>query len=124
MQINLKTSGSIVLTDELRTFAEGKARKLEQLLDPTDKTALSDIELGTEVGGQKTGDIYKAEINLQYAGGFVRASATRDSMHTAVDSMVAEARKELRKKVGRKRTLVRRGGAAVKELFRRFGVGS
>lgn len=124
MQINFKTSGSIVLTDELRTFAEKKAGKLEQLLDEHDTTTLADIELATAVGGQKTGDIYRAEITLQYAGGFVRAEAIRDSMHKAVDSMVAEARKELRRKVGRKRTLTRRGGAMVKKLFRRFKAGS
>lgn len=122
MQINLKTSGSIALTSELRAFAELKVRKLEQLLDDRDTSALVDVELGTSVGGQKTGDLYRAEINLQYAGGFVRSEAVRETMHHAIDVSVAEARTELRKKVGRKRDLMRRGALKVKKLFRRFGM--
>lgn len=121
MQINLKTSGAIVLTDELRAFVEKKSAKLTQLIGSKDATALADIELGTSVGGQKVGNVYRAEINLQYADGFVRAEATRDTMHNAIDVAVGEARAELRKKVGRKRDLMRRGAAKVKGLLRRFG---
>ena len=121
MQINLKTSGAIVLTDELRAFVEKKSAKLTQLIGSKDATALADIELGTSVGGQKVGNVYRAEINLQYADGFVRAEATRDTMHNAIDVAVGEARAELRKKVGRKRDLMRRGAAKVKGLLHRFG---
>ncbi|MES2135289.1 MAG: ribosome-associated translation inhibitor RaiA [Patescibacteria group bacterium] len=120
MQINLKTSGSIVLTSELREFVESKARKFEQLINSKDES-LVDIELGTSVGGQKTGEVYRAEINLQYPGGFVRSEATRETMHKAIEVAVAEARAELRKKIGRKRDLVRRGAAKVKDFFRGFG---
>lgn len=121
MQINIKTSGSIVLTSELRMFVEKKVTKLTQLLDPTDSTALADIELGTGVGGQKVGDVCRAEINLQYTGGFVRSEAMRETMHNAIESAVTEARAELRKKIGRKRALVRRGAKKVKDFFRGFG---
>ncbi len=121
MRINLKTTGSIVLTDELRTFVEKKVSKLEQLIDSEDTTAFADIELGTEIGGQKSGDVYRAEINLQYRGGFVRSEATRETMHNAIDVAVAEARNELRKKVGRKRDLMRRSAGEIKKFLRRFG---
>lgn len=122
MQINLKASGSIVLTSELRMFVEKKVVKLTQLLDPRDSTTLVDIELGTGVGGQKAGDVCRAEINLQYAGGFVRSEAMRETMHNAIESAVTEARAELRKKVGRKRALIRRGALRVKDFFRGFGM--
>lgn len=114
-------SGAVVLTDELKKFIEEKLRKLEVLLDSADTTAMADVEVSTTAGGQRTGDIFRAEINLQFSGGMVRAEATRDTLHAALDEAVGEARRELRKSKGKRRDLMRRGAAQVKDFFRRFG---
>ena len=120
MQITLKTTGAVLLTDELRSFIEGKVRKLEKLLDPADTTVLAEVEVGS-VSQSRTGDTFRAEINLTFTGGFIRAEASRESLHAAVDETVDEARREVRRMRTKHRVLIRRGAARVKEFFRRFG---
>ncbi len=121
MQINLKTTGSIVLTEELRAFVAEKVNKLEKLLSPNDTTIMADVELGTVLGGQRTGDVHRAEINLQFKGSFARAEATKETLHRAIDVAVEEIKTELRKTRGRRRDFVRHGAAKLKDLFRKFG---
>lgn len=120
MQMNIKTSGSVILTEELREFAEKKIAKLEKLLDPKDTTILIEVELATTTNGQRTGDAYRAEVNVSFTGGLARAEASRETMHAAIDEAVAEARRELRRSRTRHRDLIRRGALRVKDFFRRF----
>jgi ribosomal subunit interface protein len=121
MQIDIRTTGEVTLTDEIRGFVEEKTQKLEKFVGRGDSSALADVHLGFAVGGQKTGDVYLAEINLTFAHGIVHARATRETLHNAIDVAAAEAGRELRKKIGRKRDLMRRGAAKVKDMFRLFG---
>ena len=117
----IETTGSVMLTDEVREFLEKKLEKLEKLLDKKDTATLIRIELGTNAGGSRTGDLYRAEINITFRGGFARAEAARDSLHAAIDEAVTEARREIRKSRTKHRDLVRRGAARVKDFFRNFG---
>lgn len=113
-------TGAVVLTDELRTFIEKKLEKISMHIG-ADPSALADVEVGTTTAGQRTGDVFRAEINIQFSGSFVRAEAVRDTLHAAIDEAAAEARREVRKKRGRDRDMVRKGAAQVKEFFRKFG---
>ena len=119
MQTNIKTTGSVMLTDEVRAYVEEKVQKLERLLDGKDTTIMADVEIGS-VSNSRTGDLFRAEINLSFAGGMARAEASRETLHTAVDEAVDEARREIRKMRVKHRDLVRRGAAKVKEFFRYF----
>ena len=116
----LTANGSVVLPDDLRAFVDDKIKKLEKVLDPNDTVVRADIELGT-TGGARTGAEFRAEINVKYSGGFARAEATRDTLHTAIDEAVEEVRTELHKMRTKRRDLVRRGAAKVKDFFRYFG---
>lgn len=120
MKPSVKTTGAVILTEELASFIEEKTGKLEKLLDPSDTTILCEVEVSS-VSQSRTGNSFRAEINLSFAGGFVRAEAVRETLHAAIDEVVAEARRELRSARTKNRDLVRRGAARVKEFFRRFG---
>jgi ribosomal subunit interface protein len=115
----LTATGSVVLTDELREFVDVKVAKLEKVLDHNDTVARVDVELGT-TGGARTGEEYRAEINVKYSGGFERAEATRETLQTAIDEAVEEVRTELNKKRTKHRDLMRRGASKVKDFFRYF----
>jgi ribosomal subunit interface protein len=119
MEMKLKVTGAVLLTDELRSFVEEKVAKLEKLLDSADTTVLAEVEIGS-VSQSRTGDMFRAEINLSFTGGFARAEAVRESLHAAVDEAVDEARREVRRARTKHRDLMRRGAARVKEFFRRF----
>lgn len=119
MKINIKATGAVMLTDEVRTFVEEKVDKLGKLLGDDDPTIMADIEIGT-MTNSRTGDSYRAEINVTFTGGFARAEAERETLHAAIDEAVAEARREIRRARTRHRDLVRRGAAKVKDFFRYF----
>ncbi len=119
MQIILKTKGSVVLTNEIRGFVDERVGRVEKFFDDPE-TALVEVELGTTAGGQRTGDVYRAEINIKMNGGFFRAEASRDTLHSAIDEAFDEVRQELRKSKTKKRDLMRRGAGKVKDFFRKF----
>ena len=115
--ITIKATGAVMLTDEVREYVEEKVRKIEKVTDKSDTTLRADVELAT-TGGARTGEQYRAEINLKFKGGVARAEATRETLHTAIDEAVEEVRAEVRKSVTKHRDLVRRGAARVKDIFR------
>ncbi|TAJ13153.1 ribosome-associated translation inhibitor RaiA [Patescibacteria group bacterium] len=121
MHINIKATGSVNLTDELRAYVEDKFKKIEKVVDPNDTALMADVELATTTEGQNTGDIYRAEINVSHTGGLTRSEAIKDTMHSAIDEAVKEARRELRKALSKRRQFVRKGAAKVKDFLRGFG---
>ena len=116
----LKATGSVVITDEVRAFIDEKLKKLERIVRQGDTMLRADIEIGT-TGGARTGEEFRAEINLNYSGGFARAEATRDTLHSAIEEAIEEVRSEVHKKTTKKRDFVRRGATKVKDFFRYFG---
>jgi len=120
MELKTKTTGAVVLTEELSEFLVKKAAKLEVFLKK-DPAAIVEIEVGTTSGGQRTGDVYRAEVHATFTGGDAYAEAVADTLHKAADQAFGEARRELRKTKSKNRDMVRRGAASVKEFFRNFG---
>lgn len=120
MQVKIKVTGSVILTDELHSFLEKKIQKLEPFLKH-DSTALAAVEIGTTSGGQRTGDVFRGEIHLTFTGGNLYAEAVHATLHGAIDQTIAEARRELKKVRGKNRHMVRKGAAQVKSFFRNFG---
>ena len=119
MRITIKTTGAVLLTDELRSFVEAKVGKLGRLLDPSDTTVLAEVELES-ISESKTADLFRAEINLSFTGKLVRAEARAETLHTAIDDAVSEAKREVEGARSKRRNMVRRGAAKVKDFFRRF----
>lgn len=118
----LKATGAVMLSDEVRDYVEQKMQKVEKVVDKSDTSVRADIELGT-TGGARTGEQYRVEINLKFAGGFARAEATRETLHTAIDEAVEEVRGEVHKHVTKHRDLSRRGASKVKDFFRYWSGG-
>lgn len=119
MKTSFKATGSVMLTDELQTYATERLDRVDKLLDQNDSSIRAEVELAT-VSGSRTGDMYRAEVNLSFAGGFIRAEATGDTMHAAIDECTDELRQEVKKHRAKNRDLMRRGALKVKEIFRYF----
>lgn len=117
--VTFKATGAVVLTDELRAYVIEKLAKVDRVLDRSDTTARADIELAT-TGGARTGIEYRAEIMLRLAGGDLRAEASAEILHGAIDEAVEDVRREVRRTRTKRRDLLRRGAARVKDIFRYF----
>jgi ribosomal subunit interface protein len=116
--VNIKTTGAVMLTDELRSFVEEKLEHVAKLLNPEDTTARVDVELASIPGGRSAS--FRAEFNLFFDGGFARAEAKRETLHTSVDAAIEELRREVKRTLTKRRDLVRRGAAKIKDMFRGF----
>lgn len=114
--VNIKVTGAVVLTQELRAFVDEKLEHVAKLIDANDTTARADVELASIPGGRSAS--YRAEFNISFNGGFIRAEAKRETLHTAIDEAVEDARREVKKARTKQRDLIRRGSAKVKDLFR------
>jgi ribosomal subunit interface protein len=109
------------LSDAEREMAEAKLGSLTKHLGTgvSAETAELNVELAVVADGEKHGTAFRAEANLNVAGHLHRAEALAGTMAAAVDRVREELAQELQKGRGRRRTLIRRGGAALKSMLRR-----
>jgi len=115
----IKTTGSVALSDEVRSYIDEKLSRLTKLIDEADTTSLFEIEL--ESLTPHTGDRYRAEINFSSNGKVLRVEANGATLHEAIDLAVDEAALRLRKLKGKQSDLLKRSGAELKKFFRNFG---
>lgn len=118
MKINFQAT-NIGLTDEIKNYIADKLRVIDKLLVPAAGEELfGEVEVGKISHHHKHGAVYRAEINLHWAGRYFRSEATASDLYAAIDDTKDELVRELktwRKKQG---TLIRRGGRLVKNFLR------
>ena len=85
MQINIKAT-KIVLTESLKEYIQTKMDMLEKYLGKI-QVLNCDVEVGTVVGGQNSGEIYRAEVNLFIPGKLLRMEKTEKDLYKAIDKV-------------------------------------
>lgn len=116
--INLKTM-NMDISPGLSTLVDQKFASLGKLLPEGETDMSCEVEL-EKATGQQTGKIYRVEANLFVAGMMHRAEATEEQVEKAIDEVRDELRRELQRTNGKRQSLVRRGGQAIKNMLR-FG---
>ncbi len=90
MTIKIKNT-NIVHNQLLRSFIDKKVKSLNKFL-PKDFDAVVEVEVGRTTKHHKTGDIFRAEIQIQVPGGkMLRGVSERES----IQASVVEAKGEL-----------------------------
>lgn len=111
-------STNFTITPQLETLLDQKFAPLGKFLDgKTDITCEVELE---KIGDHHSGKIFRAEINLYAGGKMHRAEATEDLMEHAIDVIRDELTRELKHENEKRRSLVRRGSQAIKDMLR-FG---
>lgn len=119
MHINIKTT-NFTLDDRTTAYVREKMDAVERFLGetPEDNTR-ADIELGRTTRHHRSGsDVFRAEINLHLDGAYLRAVSEGESIAAALDEMKDEIIREITSYRSKRRTLLRRGQTAVKQLIR------
>jgi putative sigma-54 modulation protein len=119
MQIQLKATG-IELTPAIKDYAEKKISSLEKFFGESEGI-LAAVEVGKTTAHHRSGDVYRAEVSIRVSGVNHYAAAEKDDLYAAIDEVKDEVAREIVKAKGRKQTLIRRGGAKIKNLLRRLG---
>jgi ribosomal subunit interface protein len=118
MKINTKFTG-IEMTQAISDYLAKRLGALEKFING-DETVMVDVELGKTTNHHKSGDIFRAEINLHGKGRSFRAVSSKPDLYAAIDEAKDEMARELSANKDKQISLVRRGGAAIKNLLR-FG---
>ena len=99
MKINIKAT-KIKLTDEIKDYIQEKIDMLEKYLGDV-SVQNCDVEVGLSVGGQNSGKIYRAEVNLSVPNKLLRIEKTEKDLYKAIDKVkdhLARAIKKYRQK--------------------------
>ncbi len=118
MNINIKTT-TISLTPAISDYVEKRLRSLEKFLKD-DTTAQCDIELARTTNHHKQGDIFKAEIHIVAKDLNIYASVEKEDLYAAIDIVKDEVVRKLTSSKDKRQSLVRRGGARVKDIIKGF----
>lgn len=117
MQIKIKST-SFELTPAIEEYVNKKILSLEKLFS---ENVLTEVEIGKVTNAHKTGDIFKAEVNIVGGEvGQVYVVAEESDLYTAIDIVRDEAERSIVSKKKKRDTMLRKGGAMVKNLLKRL----
>ena len=85
MKINIKAT-KIELTDEIKNYVQEKMNMLEKYLGNI-SVQNCDVEIGLSIGGQNSGKIYRAEVNLFVPNKLLRVEKTEKDLYKAIDKV-------------------------------------
>ncbi len=119
MKIKIR-SKNFEITPAIFEYVNKKVSSLAKFLHLKDE-ALSEVEIGRTTTHHKSGDIFRAEINITEPGAKqIYAQAEEGDLYTAIDVVRDEAERNIVSKKNKYRTLFRKGATSVKNLLKRI----
>lgn len=105
MKLDIKAT-KLELSAEIKNYVQKKMDMVERYLGKI-QVLNCHVEVGVAVGGQKSGRIYRAEVNLDLPGQLLRVEKTATDIFKAIDKtkdhLVDQVKKYKAKKIDRKR---------------------
>lgn len=121
--MNIKIhSKNFEITPAIDEYVMKKISSLEKFLDGKDGS-LCEVEVGKTSEHHKSGDIYKAEVNIMEPGNKqVYVVAEEFDLYAAIDKVRDEAERAIVSRKNKRNTLFKRGGAAVKGFLKKLDI--
>ena len=108
------------ITGAIRDYVIKKISTLEKFLERSDEEVICDVEIGRTTTHHKSGDIFRAEVNIKEPGGKqIYAAAEEVDLYTAIDVVRDEAERAVVSRKNKYKTLFRHGAARVKDILKR-----
>ena len=118
LNIKIKTT-NFDKTPAIEDYVYKKMASLEKFLNK-EGNVLCEVELGKTTGHHKSGEIFKAELNIVESKGrqfFIKADET--DLYAAIDVMRDNAEEVIVSKKKKENSLFRRGAMRIKKLLKR-----
>jgi len=121
IKTNIKAT-NFDLTEEVTDYVAEKISSIEKYLKIKEDTEIiAQVELDKVAGEHhKHGNIFRAEITMEYEGQVYRSEETSEDIFSSVEIATREIVHEITKGKARHIDFIRRGGSAIKK-FLRFG---
>jgi ribosomal subunit interface protein len=117
MNINIKTTNTS-LTPAIESYLTKKLQSISKIIDLDADNVYAQVELGRTTRHHKSGEIFRAEINLRFGNKRVRVTAEEEDLYAAIDTMKDELVNEVKAKKEKTRALQRKGNATIKDMVR------
>lgn len=109
---------NIELTDAIGSYVDKILIAIEKHVDMSDTSILADIEVGKTSHHHKSGDIFRAEVNLHTRLGSFRAVSETGDLYSAIDDVKDEISQMLASKKRRRNDFLRKSNLALKNMIR------
>ena len=120
MRHNIKTT-DFVMTPSIKDYVEKRVMHLDKFVNPSIKELpMCYVEIGKTTNHHKNGDLFRAEVTIHIGGKVLRAEASEEDLYAALDKVSEEMTEELKSFKDKKVSLLKRGGAKIKELIKGF----
>lgn len=115
MRIILKGT-NVELTQELRDYVDEKIGGLDKFLKNVDGTLEARVELAKTTRHHQQGNIYRAEVNLDFSGKVLRVEEEREDLFSAIDGVEDELKRRIVSYKDKRNTEMRRGARIIKKI--------
>ena len=117
MKITIKAT-NIDMSPSISEYVEEKIGGLEKLLEKFNPESVdARVEVGKIKQGQRHGEIFRAEVNLNLSGRLLRAEETGESVYAAIDLVKDELRRKIRQYKNKRETQTIRGARSWKKFW-------
>lgn len=117
MEIIFK-SKNFFLTPSVEDYVQKKIKTLEKFLKNFNQETIKfEVEVGRTTYHHRSGDIFRAEINLSLGGRLLRAESEQDDLFAAIDEVRDDLEQEIKKFKAKKDTIFIRGARSIKKKF-------
>jgi ribosomal subunit interface protein len=115
MKINVKTT-NITLTPSISDYIEKKLAMLEKFFEG--REVLISMEVGKTTKHHRSGDFFRAEIHLTAGSEDYYSVSETSDLYASIDEVKDEIVQIITSKRNKSMSLVRRGGAQIKNILK------
>jgi putative sigma-54 modulation protein len=119
MNLSIKST-NMEMTDAIRDYIYKRLDGLEKLAGNPESELQVGVEVGKTTNHHKSGDIFRAEVNMSMDGKALYASSELEDLYAAVDAVRDQIVREIKHVKDRKRSSVREGGQKAKAFIKGF----
>ncbi len=110
---------NIKLSPSIKQYIEEKIGGLKKFLKKFNSELIeARVEVGKITRGQRQGDIFRAEVNLNINGKLLRAAKTEESLPAAIDLVKDDLAQEIKDYKDKRTTQFIRGARSWKKFWR------
>lgn len=109
---------NIELTDAIENYFREKLNNLDNLIDSGDESVDCNARV-SKIAENRSGDIFRAEVNLHTAGKNFGAVADKQDTYVAIDEVVDRVGRKISDYKNKRRSLFKRGAQKIKQLLTR-----
>lgn len=121
MQIKIHST-NFDITPAIEQYVYKKISSLEKFIGGGEQV-LCEVEIGRTTRHHKSGDIFRAEVNILEPGNKqIYAVAEEGDLYAAIDIVRDEAERLIISQKNKRSTLFRRGGAKIKQLLKMMDI--